>query len=39
LSFGTGEFYGSLSTVYILPLSFLTMTYQGSNLYCSLLTV
>jgi hypothetical protein len=27
-----GEFYGSLSTVYILPLPFLTMTYQGSRL-------
>jgi hypothetical protein len=38
-SFGTGEFYGSFSTVYILPLPFLTMTYQGSRLYCSLLTL
>jgi hypothetical protein len=26
LSFGIGKFYGSLSTVYILPLPFLTMT-------------
>jgi hypothetical protein len=32
LSFGTGEFYGSLSIVYILPLPFLTMTYQVSRL-------